>query len=410
MTVTGLLESVGAGNWFSEGELDSLKRPQRTVCSRIPVRVNGQTRLAEAFRVQYNDCRGPFKGGVRFHASVTLEEVTELAFLMALKCAVADIPLGGSKGGVAIDPAVMTLAEREEVCRQYVREFYGVIGPDQDVPAPDVNTGEREMAWMVDEYSRLAGRWTPAAFTGKPLALGGSLGRNYSTALGGVMVLEALSKNKPEKTTVAVQGFGNVGMNLARIAFERGYRVVAVSDVNSCAYDSNGLDVAALAAQYPSKGFTGFGKTLERDDLLCLDADVLVPAALGGAITAQNAGKIRAGTVLELANAPVTPEADAVLDSAGTTVVPDVLANSGGVVVSYFEWLQNRLGKQWSEEEVASRLSLKMVEAADGVSRTALNEGLSLRKAAYKLGLKRIVAAGTVRNRLASNTALAKKL
>ncbi|OIO25738.1 hypothetical protein AUJ14_03395 [Candidatus Micrarchaeota archaeon CG1_02_55_22] len=410
MTVSGLLKAVGAEKWFSEGELDSLKRPQRTVCSRIPVRAGGQTRLAEAFRVQYSDSRGPFKGGIRFHSSVSLDEVTELAFLMAVKCAVADIPLGGSKGGVAIDPAGMTLAEKEELSRKYVREFYGVIGPDSDVPAPDVNTGEREMAWMTDEYSRLSGRWTPAAFTGKPIILGGSLGRKYSTSLGGLMVLEALSKKKAEKTTVAVQGFGNVGMNFARIAFERGYRVVAISDVNSCVYEEGGLDVAALAAQYPYKGLTGFGKELARDDLLYLGADVLVPAALGGAITAQNASKIKASTILELSNAPVTPEADALLDSIGTTIVPDVLANAGGVVVSYFEWLQNRLGKQWTEDEINSRLSSKMIDAANGVSKTALKEGLSLRKAAYKLGLTRIITAETARNRIVSNTTVSKKV
>ena len=404
------LESVFNSGTLPKGALKVLRQPERVLASALKVKMDsGAQKEFKAYRVQYNTARGPAKGGIRFHPQVSEQEVMLLSFLMSLKCAVIGIPYGGGKGGVECNPKQLSERELEEISRAWVRAFKQDIGPDKDIPAPDVNTGAQEMAWMLDEYEKLEGSHAPAAFTGKPIALGGSLGREYSTSLGGVFALEkilekssSLSKQVKGKT-VAVQGFGNVGMHLARLLHQRGWKVVAVSNSEGGVYDESGkgLDIPKIIANYERDRLSKVaGKKISNEELLELPVEVLAPSALENQITEKNASAIKAKVVLEMANGPVTPEGDAKLFARGVTVVPDILANSGGVAVSYFEWVQNRQGYYWTETEVNEKLEKKFDEAVAQVLAETNGGKSSLREACYSLAVGKILEAEKLRGRL----------
>ncbi|MBI4044191.1 MAG: Glu/Leu/Phe/Val dehydrogenase [Candidatus Diapherotrites archaeon] len=388
-------------------DLSVLEQPKRLININLAVRMdNGKVRFFPAYRVLYNDARGPGKGGIRFHPNVHMEEIKELAFLMALKCACTDIPFGGAKGGVKVDPKKHSEHEMERISRAYIREFAHFIGPDTDIPAPDVNTNSTTMAWMLNEYEKIVGHSAPAVITGKPLELGGSQGRDYSTSLGGAIVLrEYLAKKKSglKKASIAVQGFGNVGMHMARILFEWGAKIVAVSDSSTGIFDSGGINVKkAIEHKATGKSFETFpkGKKISNEELLELKVDVLIPAAVEDQVNDSNKDNIQAKTILEMANGPVTPTADDLLDRKGVEIIPDILANSGGVMVSYFEWVQNRNGKYWEEKEVNAMLEEKMVKAFNEVHALKEEEKINYRKAAYVLAIKRILKAEELRGNL----------
>ena len=383
-----------------------LEQPKRVINVNFPVRMdNGKVRVFNGYRVQYSNARGPTKGGLRFHQQVDLNEVTLLAFLMSLKCAVVDIPYGGAKGGVIVDPKQISKAELEKVSRAFIAEIAPFIGPDQDIPAPDVNTTPEIMAWMLDEYEKIVQRKAPGVITGKPLEAGGSKGRMYSTSLGGVFVLREYMKNTKmsKDIKIAIQGFGNVGYHLARILHEWKFCVVAVSDSKGAIYDSKGLDIPKVNLHKEKndtlKGFSG-AKYISNEELLELPVDVLVPAALENAIHKGNANKIKAKVVLELANAPVTPEADDILNKRKIPVIPDILANSGGVAVSYLEWVQNLQNYYWEEEDVNNRLEKLMVKAFDDVYNFATKEKTSFRTSAYGLAINRILKAEEIKGHI----------
>lgn len=355
-----------------------LSAPQRTIQFMIPVRMDsGEMRLFEGYRVQYDNHRGPYKGGIRYHQDVSLDEVKALAFWMALKCSVVDIPMGGGKGGVIVDPRTLSKGELERLSRGYVHMAADFLGTDKDVPAPDVNTNGEIMDWMVDEYAKVTGKKELAVFTGKTIAGGGSAGRDKATAQGGFYVFEEALKvvglqDKPKnEITVAIQGYGNVGGWMARIVHAGGYRVVAVSDAKGGVYAAEGLVIPQVDACMKEQGTVseckctkdtcahGEGK-ISNKELLELPVDVLIPAAIENQITKENVENIHAKLVVELANGPTTPEADAELFKRGVPVVPDILANAGGVTVSYFEWLQNKQGEKWTEAEVDAKLEPMM--------------------------------------------------
>ncbi|MEK6869719.1 MAG: Glu/Leu/Phe/Val dehydrogenase, partial [Nanoarchaeota archaeon] len=340
--------------------------PRRSFTFSFPVIMDdGSTRIFTGYRIQFNDARGPAKGGIRFHPEVDLEEVKTLAFLMALKCAVVNIPFGGAKGGVAVDPKDLSAGELERVSRAYIRELYRFIGPNTDIPAPDVGTNPEVMGWMLNEYEKIAGKREPGAITGKPIELGGSVLRDISTSLGGTFVLEEVTKESKissKNASVAIQGFGNVGMNAAKLLHGQGYKIIAVSDSKTGIYDENGLDISkVIEHKEKNESLESYkAKKKTNEEILELKCDVLIPAALGGVITKKNADNIKAKVILELANGPVTPEADLMLQKKNVLVVPDILANAGGVVVSYFEWVQNSMNHYWKKDEVYGKLKEKM--------------------------------------------------
>jgi len=374
---------------------------------------DGSEQKLPAYRSQHSHARGPYKGGIRFHPNVTVDEVKALSMWMTWKCAVTGIPFGGGKGGVAVDPRSLSDAELERVSRAYTDFIAPFIGSKVDVPAPDVNTDGRIMAWMVDEYKKVAVGRDPhpeAAFTGKPIELGGSEGRDEATGLGGVMVLDQLAEKlgwrSKQEVTVAIQGLGNVGYWFAHHAAERGYKIVAVSDSKGGVVVHKGLDPAATLSCKLEKGSVVdcycvagvcdvvHGRSITNDELLALDVDVLVPSALEGAITKENAAQVRAKVVIEMANGPVTPEADAVLHNKGVMVVPDVLANAGGVTTSYFEWQQNLAGEHWSHDAVITKLNAAMRLGFVDVWMMHLKYPKeSLRMAAYLHAVKSVVDA-----------------
>lgn len=380
--------------------IDFLKQPEREVHVSLPVRMDsGEMNVFTGYRVQYNGARGPYKGGIRFHPDTDIDEVKALAFWMAVKCATVDIPYGGGKGGITVDPKKLSLRETERLTRVFTRAIKDIIGPHVDVPAPDVYTNPQIMAWMVDEYSKAVGKFTPAVVTGKPIELGGSLGRGPATGQGGFDVLEQLATIQgmtPTKTTIAIQGFGNVGESFAEIASKAGYKVVAVSDSKGGIHNEKGLDIAKLINHKTETGsvenFAG-SKKISNAQLLELDVHILVPAALENQITEDNTKKIKAKVVLELANGPTTPEADVDLFKRGVTVVPDVLSNAGGVTVSYFEWCQNLQGYYWSEAEVNEKLKKKMSTAFKSVWQLSQKNKIDLRTAAFVLAVTRIIKA-----------------
>ena len=401
------LQEIYADLALSKEELDLLSAPRRSFTVSFPVKMpSGRTQMFTGHRVQYNDARGPSKGGIRFHPEMTLEHTSELAFLMALKCAVVNIPFGGAKGGVVVDPLKLSQGELELVTRGYIRAIADFIGPFKDIPAPDVYTDEHIMAWILDEYERIRREHIPAVVTGKPPELGGIHVRRYSTALGGVHVLEQAMKERGMEargTRVAVQGFGNVGENAARILHHWGYTVVAVSDVNGGILNPEGLDITSLR-RYKNRtgtvvGFEGT-KSITNAELLTSDCDILIPAALSNQLNENNAGAVKAKIVLELANAPSTAAADDILFERDVMVVPDILANAGGVVVSYFEWSQNLSNDYWAEPKVLEKLKQIMITAFNDVHALCKETQCRLRKAAYQLAVKRILYAERLRGSL----------
>lgn len=376
-----------------------LSNPHRILEVSFPVKMdNGQIEVFKGFRVQHNNARGPYKGGIRFHPQVDMGEVMALSTWMTIKCAVADIPLGGGKGGVIVDPKKLSVAELERLSRAYIRSISRIIGPDEDVPAPDVYTTPQIMAWMADEYSKIQGRNVLGVLTGKPLAVGGSLGRADSTSQGGIYVLEEVCKEKgidPKNATVAVQGFGNAGGNVAHMLMDMGFKVVAVSDSQGGLYSADGLDTKATEkCKIEKKSVincaSGNMKSITNADLLALPCDVLFLCAMENQITAENADNVQAKMILELANGPVTPEADAILAKKGIAVIPDILANSGGVTVSYFELVQNKANFYWTAEEVDTRLRKIMVDGWKNVSANAAKYKCTYRQAAFITALKRL--------------------
>lgn len=387
--------------------LRHLERPQNILEKTLAIPMDdGSTRSFDAYRVQFNDARGPFKGGIRFHADTNLDEVKALSLWMAIKCAVVDIPFGGGKGGVTVDPRQLSVGELERLSRAWVQAMYEAIGPWTDVPAPDVATNPQVMGWMVDEYSKLAGRWSPAAFTGKPIELGGSAGRAFSTSQGGYYVISAMANAlglDPQKTRVAIQGFGNVGLFAAKILDQAGYTIVAVSDSRGGVMAPAGLNIAAIIGHKEKTGSVAGAvgtKAISNADLLELPVDVLIPSALEHVLTKDNANQVKAKVIVELANGPTTPEAETIFARRHIPVVPDILANAGGVTGSYFEWVQNLQGTHWTENEVLTKLQPVMVAASDAVWATAQRHQVSLRTAAYVLAIDRIVKAMKARGRV----------
>ncbi|GAA3445280.1 Glu/Leu/Phe/Val family dehydrogenase [Planomonospora venezuelensis] len=386
---------------LDDGLRTMLATPRRSLTVAVPVRrEDGRMDVVQGFRVQHNITRGPAKGGIRFHPSTDIHEVTALAMWMTWKCALVGIPYGGAKGGVSVDPASLTVRELERVTRRYVNEILPIIGPERDIPAPDVGTDEQTMAWIMDTYSVNAGYPVPGVVTGKPMTLGGSLGRAGATSRGvQIAALRAL-QGSPEGRTVAVQGFGKVGALAARYLADAGCRVVAVSDVTGAVVNPSGLDVDDLRAWVAeSGGVRGYrhADALSHAELLELDVDVLVPAALEGVITEGNAPRIRARLIVEGANGPTTPEADRILADAGTTVVPDILANAGGVIVSYLEWVQNMQAYSWSADEVEIKLRDLMEQSFNAAAGLSAERGVTLRQAAHVIGVGRVAEAHRLR-------------
>ncbi|MBF8193357.1 Glu/Leu/Phe/Val dehydrogenase [Nonomuraea sp. K274] len=379
---------------LNDGLRTLLATPRRSLTVSVPVRrEDGRLDVVQGFRVQHNVSRGPAKGGLRYHPGTDIHEVTALAMWMTWKCALAGIPYGGAKGGVAVDPAGLTTLELERLTRRYVNEILPLIGPEKDIPAPDVGTDEQTMAWIMDTYSVNAGYSVPGVVTGKPMTLGGSLGRTGSTARGVQITALAALGRSPAGVTVAVQGFGKVGALAAQYLADVGCKVVAVSDATGAVYSGGGLDIARLrgwAAE--SGGVRGYrlADALTHEDLFELDVDVLVPAALEGVITEANAARIRARLIVEGANGPTTPEADEILAANGTAVVPDILANAGGVIVSYLEWVQNMQSFSWGSGEVELKLRDLMLGAFAEVTTLAAERGLTLRQAAHVIGVGRV--------------------
>lgn len=389
---------------LSEQEQGYLSSIRKFMEVDIPVKMdNGDLKIFKGFRSQHNDDRGPFKGGIRFHQQVSEEEVKALSMWMSWKCAIADIPYGGGKGGVIVDPSELSKGELERLSRGFIKAIYRDIGPDVDVPAPDVNTTPEIMDWMVDEYSKLIGKKEGekeyAVITGKSVGKGGSLGRTEATGRGGVYVLGELMTREGMKTgdtTVAVQGFGNVGYYFALLAEEAGFKVVAVSDSKGGVYKADGLDIKAVLKHKKSTGavkdFAG-SKSITNEELLALDVKVLVPSALENAINKENADAVKAKYIIEMANGPVTPEADEILKGKNVMVVPDVLANSGGVTVSYFEWVQNKANENWTEEEVNEKLKKQIVKAFNQCYDGMKELNVDFRQGAYAVAVRKVLKA-----------------
>ena len=382
-----------------------LREPLRELHVSLPVKMDdGSVRVFKGFRVQYNDARGPNKGGIRFHPDETIDTVRALAAWMTWKCAVVDIPLGGGKGGVICNPKEMSEMELERLSRAYIGQVGRILGPEKDIPAPDVYTTPQIMAWMMDEFSKITGYNSPGVITGKPLALGGSEGRGDATARGGAYTVREAAKHLNidlTKATVAIQGFGNAGQYAATLFAELlGCKIVAVSDTKGGIYSEDGIDPEAVVKHKLATGSViGFPGTrpLSNADLLELSVDVLVPSALEGVITGDNAGNVHAKIICELANGPTSPEADEILWANNVFVIPDFLANAGGVTVSYFEWVQNVIGYYWEEEDVYEKLDKKMTRAFNDVLAMSLDYKVDMRVAAYMVSIQRVAEAMRLR-------------
>jgi glutamate dehydrogenase (NAD(P)+) len=387
-----------------------LRVPNRELTVNFPVKMDdGTIRVFTGYRVQHNLGRGPAKGGIRYHPQVDIDEVRALAMWMTWKCALVNIPYGGAKGGVIVDPASLSMSELERLTRRFATEISILIGPDKDIPAPDVGTNPQVMAWIMDTISMHEGHTVPSVITGKPIEVGGSLGRNDATGRGVSLMVREWARIRGldlGRLSVAVQGFGNVGGVAAELIADLGCRVVAVSDASGGYYRRGGLDIRAMrayAARHPRRMLDGYSAPgLERitnAELLELPCDVLVPAALENQITRENAGRIQASVIVEGANGPTTPAADAILEERGITVIPDILANAGGVTVSYFEWVQGLQSFFWDEQDVNAKLERIMVNAFDQVRAMAQERGVSLRLAAYLLAVRRVADATLIRGR-----------
>jgi glutamate dehydrogenase (NADP+) len=391
---------------ISEDASERLKYPNASLSVSIPVRMDdGSLKIFQGYRVRYDDSRGPGKGGVRYHPSVSVDEVQSLAFWMTFKCAVLNLPFGGAKGGITVNPKELSKAELERLSRGYIEEIADFIGPDVDILAPDVYTNEMIMGWMMDQYSIIRRRFSPGVVTGKPLTMGGSQGRDTATARGAFYVIKTMLPKFgqiPEKTTVAVQGFGNAGAEIAQLLGKAGYKVVAVSDSQGGIYAAQGLDIPSIL-QYKRNNSSVMGvyckdsvcdiiehDNITNEQLLTLDVDVLIPAALEKQITEKNADEVKAKFIFEVANGPITSSADAILDAKGIHVFPDILVNAGGVTVSYLEWVQNRNGLYWNLTEVQERLKVRMIEETEAVWGISQEFGVNMRTSAYIHALNRL--------------------
>ncbi len=389
--------------------IDALRQPKAVLTADLPVRMDdGSTRHFLGYRCRYNDALGPTKGGIRFHPDVSLEEVKALALWMSIKCAVVGIPYGGAKGGVVVHPKELSLLELERLSRAYMRAMANFVGPMVDIPAPDVYTNARIMGWMADEYETITRTKAPAVITGKPIALGGSLGRDEATGRGAFITIQQFAKRKgldPTHTRVAIQGFGNAGYHVARLLDEAGYPIVAVSDSKGGIYCDAGFNIESLFQNKQNarklEGVYCDGsicelvehQSISNQELLELDVDLLIPAALEAVITPENVDRIKAPLIAEVANGPIVSEVDEILQQRGTIVLPDVLTNAGGVTVSYFEWVQNLQGYAWTLEEVRARLHDVLSRAFDDIWTIYEKEGSSIRQAAYTVALRRIAQA-----------------
>lgn len=393
------LEKLG----YPEEVYELLKEPLRMLTVKIPVRMDdGSTKIFTGYRAQHNDAVGPTKGGIRFHPDITEIEVKALSIWMSLKCGIVDLPYGGGKGGIVCEPREMSFRELEGLSRGYVRAISQIVGPTKDIPAPDVFTNSQIMAWMMDEYSRMDEFNSPGFITGKPIVLGGSHGRESATAKGvTICIHEAVKKKGIEikGAKVVVQGFGNAGSYLSKFMHEEGAKVIGISDAYGALYDPNGLDIDYLLDRRDSFGTVTklFNQTISNKELLELECDILVPAAIENQITEENAGNIRAKIIVEAANGPTTLEATKILTDRGVLLVPDLLASAGGVTVSYFEWVQNNQGYYWSEEEVAEKLEKVMIKAFNHIYETAHNRHVDMRLAAYMVGVRKMAEASRFR-------------
>ena len=388
---------------YEESMYELLKEPMRIMEVRIPVRMDdGKTKVFTGFRAQHNDAVGPTKGGVRFHPEVNREEVMALSMWMTLKCGIVDLPYGGGKGGIICDPREMSMHEIEKLSRGYVRAISQIVGPNKDIPAPDVFTNSQIMAWMFDEYSKIDEFNSPGFITGKPIVLGGSQGRDKATAQGVTIVLNEAAKKRGlemQGARVVIQGFGNAGSFLAKFLHDQGAKIVGISDAYGALHDPDGLDVEYLLDRRDSFGTvtTLFDNTITNKELFELDCDIIVPAAISNQITAENAPNIKASIVVEAANGPTTAEATKILADRGILLVPDVLASAGGVTVSYFEWVQNNQGYYWTQEEVDEKLTKKLVDAFENVYNVATTRNIDMRLAAYMVGARRTAEAARFR-------------
>ncbi|MDN5708656.1 MAG: Glu/Leu/Phe/Val dehydrogenase [Planococcus sp. (in: firmicutes)] len=388
---------------YEDSMYELLKEPMRILEVRIPIRMdNGKTKVFTGFRAQHNDAVGPTKGGVRFHPDVNRDEVIALSMWMTLKCGIVDLPYGGGKGGIICDPREMSMHEIEKLSRGYVRAISQIVGPNKDIPAPDVFTNSQIMAWMFDEYSKIDEFNSPGFITGKPIVLGGSQGRDKATAQGVTIVINEAAKKRGldmKGARVVIQGFGNAGSFLAKFLHDAGAKVVGISDAYGALHDPEGLDIDYLLDRRDSFGTvtTLFDNTITNKELFEIDCDILVPAAIANQITEENAHDIKASIVVEAANGPTTAEATKILTDRGILLVPDVLASSGGVTVSYFEWVQNNQGYYWTQEEVDEKLEKKLVEAFENVYNVAMNRNIDMRLAAYMVGARRTAEASRFR-------------
>lgn len=383
---------------------ERLRYPKRALIVTVPVKMdNGAVKTFTGYRVQHDTTLGPAKGGIRFHPEVNLGEVSSLAMLMTWKCALMGLPYGGAKGGIRCEPWTMSMGEKERMTRRYTSEIITLLGPDKDIPAPDMYTDAQTMAWIMDTYSINVGHTVPSVVTGKPVSIGGSLGRNEATGRGVAYCTKRAVEHVGMKTdapSVVVQGFGNVGGIAARLLHQSGYKIVGVSDVHGGIYNQNGLDIPRLEAYISEMGrVEGFtrSESISNTELLELPCDVLIPAALGGQITRANASRIRAQIIVEGANGPTSPEADSILHDKGVMVVPDILANAGGVTVSYFEWVQGLMHLFWSEDEVNQKLEQIMGRACDQVLEMSKKTDLRPRMAALRIGIGRLAEAKRLR-------------
>lgn len=388
---------------YPEEVFELLKEPIRLLTVRMPIRMDdGKVKIFTGYRAQHNDAVGPTKGGVRFHPEVTEDEVKALSIWMSLKCGIVDLPYGGGKGGIICDPREMSFRELERLSRGYVRAISQIVGPAKDIPAPDVFTNSQIMAWMMDEYSAIKEFESPGFITGKPLVLGGSHGRETATAKGVTIVIREAAQKKGinlEGARVVVQGFGNAGSFLAKFMHDAGAKVIGISDAYGGLHDPDGLDIDYLLDRRDSFGTVTklFKDTITNQQLLELDCDILVPAAIENQITKNNALNVKASIVVEAANGPTTLEATKILTERGILLVPDVLASAGGVTVSYFEWVQNNQGYYWSEDEVHQKLELVMTKAFDNVYTTSQNRNIDMRLAAYMVGVRKMAEAARFR-------------
>jgi len=402
-----VLDEAASRLGLKEADYITLRYPEREMIVSIPVRMdNGEMKVFEGYRVQHNSARGPYKGGIRFHQNADLDEVKALAAWMSFKCAIVNIPYGGAKGGIKVDPSKLSREELIRLTRRYTTRILPIIGPDQDIPAPDVNTNGEVMGWIMDTYSMFKGHSVPGVVTGKPIEIGGSIGRTEATGRGVTIItrqcLEHLGMSY-ENSAYAIQGMGNVGGTAAQILYDKGCKIVAVSDYSGGVYNENGLDIPAIRTYLSDKTkalidyVSDDVKHISNDEVITCCCDVLIPAALENQITGENAAGVQAKVIIEAANGPTTVEADKILEEKGIVVVPDILANAGGVVVSYFEWVQNIQSMAWDLDEVNRTLKKIMNKAYDEVDAMSRDNKVTMRMGAYMVAINRICTAGKMR-------------